>query len=337
MVVIGCLIVAVVKSPETAMPLDESVKTVPRREREFHLRYSVTIGSLPEGRVQVWVPVPRSTSNQIVKLIHEEMPAPAATSSDPDYGNQILSFEISRNTSDRISFVRTYAVHRHEVRALLPNRLGERLSHAERSRFLAANAKVPISGRPLKLLEGLKLPEDRLSLARTIYDRVDSHVRYDKSVPGYGTGDVVWVCDSRTGNCTDFHSLFISLARSQKIPARFEIGFPVPQSDSGSIGGYHCWASFFTPSHGWVPVDISEADKHPAMKDYYFGNLTADRVLFTIGRDIELVPKQTGPPLNYFVYPYVEVNNHAWPQQHVRVDVSYEEIRFGPGRSDCVD
>ena len=33
-------------------------------------------------------------------------------------------------------------------------------------------------------------------------------------------GDVLWVCDSRFGNCTDFHSLFISWARAKGLPQR---------------------------------------------------------------------------------------------------------------------
>ena len=44
-----------------------------------------------------------------------------------------------------------------------------------------------------------------------------------------------------------------------------------------------------------MPVDISEANKNPKMKDYYFGNLTEDRVTFTTGRDIDLVPEQSRP------------------------------------------
>ena len=68
---------------------------------------------------------------------------------------------------------------------------------------------------------------------------------------------------------------------------------------------------------GWVPVDISEANKNPKMKDYYFGNLTEDRVTFTTGRDIDLVPKQDGAPLNFFIYPYVEVDGKPYPADKV--------------------
>ena len=78
------------------------------------------------------------------------------------------------------------------------------------------------------------------------------------------------------------------------------------------IPGYHCWSEFFVNGLGWVPVDISEAWKDPSKHDYFFGSLDANRVQFTVGRDLMLEPRQDGPPLNYFVYPYVEVDRHPF-------------------------
>jgi hypothetical protein len=77
---------------------------------------------------------------------------------------------------------------------------------------------------------------------------------------------------------------------------------------------------------GWVPVDISEADKRPEMSDYYFGNLTAHRVTFTVGRDLTLVPKQAGPALNFFVYPHVEVDDEVWPKTKMDKRFTFENI-----------
>ena len=126
---------------------------------------------------------------------------------------------------------------------------------------------------------------------------------------------MLYACTAKKGNCTDFHSLFIAMARSQRIPARFEIGFPLPsEKSSGEIAGYHCWAEFFNPQNGWVPVDISEAWKHPEKKDYFFGAHDANRVQFSIGRDLKLNPAQQGQPLNYFVYPYAEVGGKEYPR-----------------------
>ena len=194
--------------------------------------------------------------------------------------------------------------------------------------FLKANSKVPNSGKPVALLKSLKLPKgDAMKIGELLYDKVERHMKYDKSKPGYGTGDAVWACDSRTGNCTDFHSLFISMTRSQGVPAQFEIGFSLPEKrGEGDIGGYHCWAFFHVAGHGWVPVDISEADKHPDMKKYYFGNLTEDRVTFSVGRDLTLVPKQDAEPLNFFVYPHVEVNGKVWPHAKMEKRFKFKDI-----------
>ena len=76
-----------------------------------------------------------------------------------------------------------------------------------------------------------------------------------------------------------------------------------------------------------MPVDISEANKNPKLKDYYFGNLTADRVTFSTGRDIDLAPKQDGPPLNFFVYPYVEVDGKPYPADKVKRKFGYEDVK----------
>jgi hypothetical protein len=100
-----------------------------------------------------------------------------------------------------------------------------------------------------------------------------------KTGEGWGHGHTLWACDSRHGNCTDFHSVFISMARAEKIPARFQIGFPLPaDKHSAEIPGYHRWAEFYLDSTGWVPIDISEAWKHPEKHDYFFGAHDVNRV-----------------------------------------------------------
>ena len=57
-----------------------------------------------------------------------------------------------------------------------------------------------------------------------------------------------------------------------------------------------------------MPVDISEADKNPAKSDYFFGALDADRLTMTGGRDLGLTPSPTEGTLNFFVYPYAEID-----------------------------
>jgi transglutaminase-like putative cysteine protease len=152
---------------------------------------------------------------------------------------------------------------------------------------------------------------DPLEVGRALYEHTLERMKYDKPAGGgWGRGDSEWACDARYGNCTDFHSYFIGLARAKRIPARFEMGFSVPAGPEEvvAIPGYHCWAYFWDDDHGWVPVDISEADKDPSKAEYFFGTLDQNRVTMTGGRDLVLDPAPANGPLNFFVYPYAEVD-----------------------------
>jgi hypothetical protein len=241
---------------------------------------------------------------------------------EPKCGNRILYLEAKAGADGTVPLRLVYLVTRKEVR-------GEsgKATDEESGLFLKPDAKVPAEGKYLKLLEGKKLPANQMELSRALYDIVNSELRYSKKGEGWGRGDVEWVCDSKYGNCTDFHSLFIALARSNKMPGKFEIGFPLPEKrGSGEIPGYHCWAKFRPAGMGWVPVDISMANQNPKLTDYCFGNLTEDRVTFSVGRDLDLVPKQDGPPLNFFVYPYAEVGGKPYTADKIKRKFSYEDV-----------
>jgi hypothetical protein len=300
----------------------------PVKSRTFQFTYETTVNGLAKGQTaRIWLPVPPSNDEQTVKLITSRLPGQEQIGKEAKYGNQMLFVEAQPGADDKIHLSLTYEVTRKEVKADL-QAAGNEKDDAEL--FLKPDAKVPIGGKPLMLIEGKKLPEDQVQLGRLLYDVVNGHMRYSKEGTGWGRGDAEWACDSKFGNCSDFHSLFISLARTEKIPAKFEIGFPIPEKrGSGDIPGYHCWAKFKPAGKGWIPVDISEANKNPAMKDYYFGNLTENRVTFSVGRDLTLVPKQDGPALNFFVYPYVEVAGKPLANGRIDKRFSYRDLNGG--------
>jgi transglutaminase superfamily protein len=299
------------------------------RTRHFRLSYAVTVSGLPAGKsAKLWMPVPPNSLEQKVFVAEQQLPGPSQQGQEKKYANDILFVEAAADASGQLTARTVYDVTRLEARASRPVMM---MHDPLLALFLKPDARVPIDGKPLTLLAGKNLPMDQLQLGRTLYDIVNSHMRYSKEGTGWGLGDAVWACDSRYGNCSDFHSLFISLARSQGVPAKFEIGFPLPPDRGrGDIAGYHCWAWFKPREHGWVPVDISEADKNPSMTEYYFGNLTENRVTFSIGRDLVLQPPQAGPPLNFFVTPYVEVAGKQHPAEKVQLKLQYEDVDAQP-------
>ena len=66
------------------------------------------------------------------------------------------------------------------------------------------------------------------------------------------------VLKSRQGVCGDISSLFMALARSVGIPARFVSGIAYTNSDLfPEKWGAHGWAEVYFPSYGWVPFDVT--------------------------------------------------------------------------------
>jgi Transglutaminase-like superfamily len=302
--------------------------------RHFTFHYSFTVKNVPVGeKLRVWIPAAHSDPFQDVKIISATGDLPLKMTHESKYGNQMYYAEASRSKPPEVHFEIVYDVVRRERITLgvySPHLDTVKLSDKERKEYLAPDALVPVTGLPADLAAKTVAGKTALlDKARAIYDYVFANMSYDKTGTGWGRGDVLYACDAKKGNCTDFHSLFIAMARSQGIPARFEIGFPLPPADkhASEIAGYHCWSEFFDPQHGWVPIDISEAWKHQEKKDYFFGAHDANRFQFTLGRDLELSPKQDGKPLNYFVYPYVEVAGKEY--SNVSTAFSYADVDTG--------
>jgi transglutaminase-like putative cysteine protease len=303
-----------------------------QKERHFNFRYAFTVKNVSPGeRVRVWIPLAHSDSFQDVKVVSKNGDLPLKEVQQPEYGNEVLYAETSKTDKGEYKFSVDYDVVRREHVVLVDEKLvggvpSVKVPHVELARFLEADRLVPVTGVPAQLAEqetkGANTP---LEKAKDIYEYVFRTMKYDKSGQGWGHGDTLWACDSKHGNCTDFHSVFISMARAEKIPARFQIGFPLPaDKHSAEIPGYHCWAEFYLDSTGWVPVDISEAWKHQEKHDYFFGAHDVNRVQFTQGRDLKLAPAQDGAPLNYFVYPYVEIGGKEYA--NVSIAFSFEDL-----------
>lgn len=309
------------------------------KERHFTFHYSFVVKNVPAGKsLQIWIPLAHSDGQQTVRVLAQKGDLPLKRTQEHEYGDWMLHAGISSATKSEYQFSVDYDVVRREQIVLVDGKSVEPLrkpAHLELARFLEPDRLVPTTGVPAQLaVEETKGATTQLEKARDIYNYVLHTMKYDKSGTGWGHGDTLWACDSKRGNCTDFHSVFISMARSQGIPARFEIGFPLPaEKHSGEVAGYHCWTDFYINSIGWIPVDISEAWKHPELQNYYFGARDPNRVQFTVGRDLKLNPPQAGPPLNYFVYPYVESGGKEF--SNISIAFAFQDVEGNPGGTDA--
>jgi transglutaminase-like putative cysteine protease len=281
--------------------------------------YITTIRNIPSDSrtLRVWIPAPQDDEYQLISRLEISGPVPCRELTDSIYGNTAFYFEMDSLVPDSLTLsLRFHAQRRLAAADTL------RPSPELMRRFLSADQLVPIDGaiaqEALAVVSG---KHNDQSKARAIYDHILRTMSYDKSGTGWGQGDARFACTERRGNCSDIHSLLIGMARASGIPARFVMGFPIPtDAASGSIAGYHCWADLYIKGEGWIPVDASEAIKHPERAGELFGTLDPHRVAFTIGRDIPLGEKELTPTVNYFIYPYVLVDGREYSDVARRIE-----------------
>ena len=313
--------------------LAENVRATETKSRHFEFTYTCHIRDVPQDatNVDLWMPVPSDCRGQRVHQVEVAWPPHARINRESTYGNRMLYARFSRPWKDdqKLRAEMRFDVTRDEVVVAQAKRLAgssHRVPSPSLEVYLQANHLIPLDGKITAIAEALKLPQgDTLKTARAIYDHLIETMHYNWKAPGAGRGDVRWACDSKTGDCTDYHSMFLALCRNQGIPADHQFGFPLPTNRrSGRISHFHCWARFWVPRVGWVPIDASEADKHPELLDYNFGSWTMNLLKMTHGRDVLLNPPQQGEPINIFVYPYVEVDGH--PHAGVTWTASFRDL-----------
>jgi transglutaminase-like putative cysteine protease len=324
-----CVLAALAGSAAPSLAFDPW-RDPARYEIEYRADLAAVAAARGEG-VRAWLPMPAENPYQTVLSSHVEAPWPHRETRDR-YGNRFVYLEGRSPLGAGSAAVLRFVVERRPARGVPAAEVGADPSLDPRLHLGAART-VPLDGVIRQIAEeqsrGLASDAEKV---RAFYDYVYRTMRYAKEGEGWGRGDAVWACTSKYGNCTDFHSLFMGMARSQGIPARFVIGFPIAaQQTEFEVPGYHCWAEWFDPVRGWRPLDASEAWKSK-LHEQYFGALPSDRIEFTSGRDLELEPPQEGDVVNYFIYPYAEVGGKPVQKVSASFRVRRRGIETADGR-----
>ena len=192
--------------------------------------------------------------------------------------------------------------------------------------FLKETKFIPTGGEVRKI--ALKATKGKTTIAekhKAIYDWVVENTKRDPSVKGCGTGIVEKVLAKRSGKCTDLSSVYVALARAAGVPAREVFGLRLgkKKGESDLTGGHHCWAEYYQPGYGWIETDPADVLKYvyvnkislkqaDDVRKFYLNSVDSNRiVLGRGGRALNLNPPQNDGPLNYFMYPYAEVNGKS--------------------------
>ncbi|MDP6763060.1 MAG: transglutaminase domain-containing protein [Planctomycetota bacterium] len=269
--------------------------------------------------LNLWIPYPVSDAYQTIENVEVTGNFQRqGVYRETDFGNTALYLrwlQVQGNAT--VNF--TFEVKRHErvVRDLVAS---EKSPSILAEPFLEVDPGVVLA--LADIVEAIDVGDKPIvDRAQAIYDYIVDNFERDPRIVGCGTGNVPTFLNVRKGKCADFSSTFIALARSVGVPAREVYGLRISKEAREDISDdYHCWAEFFAPEIGWVPVDPSDVVKFASKnglalddpqtlekREYYFGAVDEHRVRLGTGQEILLAPVQLLGPLPYFMCPYLEV------------------------------
>jgi transglutaminase-like putative cysteine protease len=342
------------------------------REASFRITNEFKL-KVPAGEhsVRIWLPLPQegddsqlaggmaSPTRMSSRVTNNAVSAPFPVSFHADSeGNRIAYLEgtTSSDVETELVMVNTFELHRKEVfLGKIDPEETRPITDDERealSFYLQGNTHIPVGGDVMGPLAAdiVGSETNPVRMHRLIFDWVLANIDYWVKDPANkkasSTGDAVYCLNTGTGNCSDFGSLYVSIARSAGLPVRIPYGGLLKDELNGlaNDASYHCWVENFIPNFGWVPLDPSIADLWYADNynpdgltpdqqrtlrltagsnytgpseehvDYYFSNMDERRVIWFFGRDLNLSPQQAGPPVNHIIKGYFEMDGVVQPE-----------------------
>ena len=286
--------------------------------RVYHIRQTVALNDVPPDarEVRLWVPVPADGAWQRVldrRVI--EAPSGWTLEKQPKSDGEMIVARTKAQGTVQVVVETTVMRQSPEFDLSGATQPGDFQSQlfAEELRkdapLMSVDARV--AELASKACASEKDPRRKVvKLLDAVADAAD-HYSKDASKPNCGRGAAEDCLTNGGGCCTDLHSLFIAAARAQGIPARLQFGYRLKadKEDTDYDPSYRCWVEYYVPNAGWVPTDIVVADaREPAARKDQYGTLDARRVWLWQGRGLELVPKQSGAPIETMLCGWAEID-----------------------------
>jgi hypothetical protein len=285
--------------------------------RVYQIRQTVSLNDVPADakQVRLWVPLPTDGAWQHV-LDRRVVSAPEGWQfvKQPESNGEVVFAQTKAQSKIEV-VVETTVVRQSPVFDLGGATVGE-VQPELFTDELAKDAPLMTADAEMQQLASKACSSEKdprkkvVKLLDAVADVAD-HYSKDKTKPSCGRGAAEDCMKNGGGCCTDLHSLFIAVARAQGIPARMQYGYRLKADKEGTDydPSYRCWVEYFLPNAGWVPTDIVVADSGEASaRAAQYGTLDARRVWLWQGRDLELVPKQNGDPIQTMSCGWAEID-----------------------------
>ncbi len=282
-----------------------------------------------KSETKLWLPYPVSNPQQSINDVHISGNYLFHTiKTEPQSGAVYLYAEWEDNSTDA-TLTMSFHVQPHYTNA------ETELSNSETlQQYLQSSNGIPVEEFIDAAHEATTGRETPYEKAQGVYEWVIANTFRDPQVRGCGLGmaDQTMNASAGGGKCADISAVCVAVARAAGIPARDVYGLRLQEANSGNITtAYHCWVEIYLPQIGWLPIDPADVRKQMLIndltlkdagtwKDLFWGHNTVFRVaLEKNARNVEFTPRQHGPALSYFMYPFAQINgktlDHLNPQE----------------------
>ncbi|MBC8430557.1 MAG: transglutaminase domain-containing protein [Desulfobacterales bacterium] len=275
-----------------------------------------------DKEARLWIPYPITNKNQTITNIHVEGNySSSGVYTDSTFQTPMLYARWDSGIKNR-TLTFSFDVKRQGIVSRPFPEKETAWDPADYALYLAPTRLGPIDGEVKKLAEKIAAGQTTvLGKAKAIYDWTCENTYRNPETRGCGIGDVYKLLKEPGGKCADISSIYVALARAAGVPSREVFGIRQGKKAVEDISKWqHCWAEFYLPGYGWVPVDpadvrkmmlkqnftLSDA-KTTEYRKYFWGGIDPYRIKLGEGRDLILNPPRSGPPVNYLMYPFAQV------------------------------
>ncbi|NOY13580.1 MAG: transglutaminase domain-containing protein [Deltaproteobacteria bacterium] len=279
-------------------------------------------GQRPGEEAELWIPYPVSDAVQLIShLKWEGNYSEAAVYTERTFGVPMLYVRWKKGSKQRQLTFSFHAERQKQVRRDFPQNEAA-YDPRDFALYLAPTTLGPVTGKVKKLADQITAGKTGiLEKARAVYDWTIENTFRDPKTRGCGLGDVTALLRRPGGKCADISSIYVALARAAGVPAREILGIRTGKKAHQDVSKWqHCWAEFYLPGYGWVPVDPADVRKAmlkqklqlgdpevAELRDAFWGQVDPYRIRLSEGRDLQLNPPQQGPAINYLMYPFAQV------------------------------
>jgi transglutaminase-like putative cysteine protease len=291
--------------------------------------YTFEIQAAPGAKqARLWVPYPATDANQEISrvVVTGNFTRQGVKESAASKTTYLAAEWDTITATPQLTF--SFHVNSHYTKGK-PLHDGGSVIPADIAPYLDPNQYIPCLD-PLivsKAKEAIGNAKTILDKARGVYDWTIAHTFRNPDVKGCGLGRAIETLTQARGGgkCADISSVFVTVLRAAGVPSRDVFGLRIGGKDGEISGDFHCWSEFYLPGTGWVqadPADVRKAmlieklelgdPKTREWTEFFWNGDDLFRIALNRGnRGMVFDPAQTGEPLEYFMYPFAQVDGNT--------------------------